>query len=477
MTTGPMPFGNAVTLDALFRRNAASRPAALAVSESGAHRPGGKARSLNYAELDNAASHLAAQLQAFRLPKDATVALHLPNGCELTIALLGVMRAGFTALPLPVLWRQSDLIRALREAETSVLITTSNFTLENLPMLAGEVAGEVFELSFPCAFGNDLPDGIIPLSVSTEPLEEDVPPAQARITTLGISDSGIAIRSRNDAELLASGLGVLIAGDMRANDTILAAVSLASIAGLGGAFVPWLLTGGTLHLLDDLPATTVVAPDQRRHAVAPARALEAICATLRAPIGAAIAVHQDGGADGYVFRDIAAERVVDFHIFNEVAAIAIKRASRSTSASIPIGAVHAGSAAADAPVVVETKLDADMRLFVRGPMVPALDGGHDQWTATGFTGIILDRKNFKPDTPDNFIVIGGLRFSIADLEQRINTASPGARVAMIEDPLLGTRLAIWAEDSAKATDALLAAGLPRIVASSVLRSEPVRAAS
>ncbi len=203
-------------------------------------------------------------------------------------------------------------------------------------------------------------------------------------------------------------LGALIAGDMRANDTILAAVSLASIAGLGGAFVPWLLTGGTLHLLDDFPATTVVAPDQRLHAVAPARALKAICATLRAPIGAAIAVHQDGGADGYEFRDIAAERVVDLHVLNEVAAIAVKRAPRSTAASIPIGAVHAGSAAADAPVVVETKLDADMRLFVRGPMVPASDGEHDQWTATGFTGIILDRKNFKPDTPDNFIAIGGL---------------------------------------------------------------------
>jgi len=73
------------------------------------------------------------------------------------------------------------------------------------------------------------------------------------------------------------------------------------------------------------------------------------------------------------------------------------------------------------------------------------------------------------------IAIGGLRFSIADLDRRINAACPDLRVAMIEDPLLGTRLAIWAEDPEKAALALLDAGLPRIIASAVLQSESVRA--
>jgi hypothetical protein len=239
--------------------------------------------------------------------------------------------------------------------------------------------------------------------------------------------------------------------------------------------VPWLLSGGALHLLDDLPAAVSVAPDKRSHVVAPARALEAICAMLRAPIGSAIAVHQDSGADQYEFREIAAERIVDLHAFNETAVIALKRSSRSKASTLPMGAVHAGSAAADAPVVVETRLDSDMRLFVRGPMVPSAEGAHDQWAATGFTGIIQDKRSFKPDIPDHFIAIGGLRFAIADLEQRINAASPGVRVAMIEDPLLGTRLAIWAENPVKAAHALLDAGLPRIIANAVLQSEPARA--
>ncbi len=480
MTAHDTPFGNSVTLDALFRRNAATHPDAIAVSESGAHRPGGIARALSYAELDNAANHLATQLRSFRLPHDSPVALHLPNGTELAVAVLGVIRAGHAALPLPVLWRKSDLIRALREAETSALITTSHFTLEDLPALAAEAASEVFELSFPCAFGDRVPDGVMALAISTGPAGDAEMAAElsssARIITLGIGTSGVAIHARNDAELLAAGLGPLIAGDMRAHDSILAAVALSSLAGIAGALVPWLLSGGTLHLLDDFPAATSVAPDQRSHVVAPARALAAVCATLRAPIGSAIALHQEAGADRHEFSDIAAERIVDLHAFDETAVIAMKRASRAKAAALPIGVVHAGSAAADAPVVVETRLDSDMRLFVRGPMVPATEGAHDQWVATGFTGIAQDKRSFIPETPEAFIAIGGLRFSIAELEHRINAAWTGLRVAMIEDPVLGTRLAIWADDPPSAAQALLDSGLPRIIASAVLQSEPARAA-
>lgn len=104
-------FDPKVTLDAVFRRNVLMQPGALALADPPERTMlmGGAPRQLNYAEADAAISRLAHQLKALGLPEQAVVAIQLPNTVEAIITLLAVLRAGMIALPLPMLWRRSDL--------------------------------------------------------------------------------------------------------------------------------------------------------------------------------------------------------------------------------------------------------------------------------------------------------------------------------------------------------------------------------
>lgn len=465
-----------VTLDALFQHNVAARPNATAIIEA----PGAGATQANhvltYRAADAAISHIAAQIENFGLPKRSRVALLLPNGVELALSLLAVMRAGHVAAPMPVLWREADLVRGLRLAKASALITTAHATFENLPELAANAASEVFELSFPCSFGVGLPDGVVPIALSGTgtfilPGRADDAPA---IATFDATADGIAIRQRNDSELLAAGLGSLIAADIRSGEPLVAAISIASLAGIAGAFVPWLLSGGALLLAKDLSNQLPLGPDGRVHIVAPAHVIAAIAGGIRAPVASCIAIHRDNLPRDEDASALAAERIVDLHVFGEIGALAVARPSRAAPAPIPIGKIPAGGGAA--PIVVETSLTAEDSILLRGAMVPRDGRAGDVWQATGYSALRLEESAFTVrSAPASIIAIGGLRFGLADLERRILAAAPQARVAAIDDPLLGTRIAIWARDPMETSRALLNAGLPRIIAHAVLQSERTRA--
>ena len=54
-----------------------------------------------------------ARLRRMGLPTDAIVGIQLPNTVESVLDLLGVLRAGLIAAPLPLLWRRADAVAAL----------------------------------------------------------------------------------------------------------------------------------------------------------------------------------------------------------------------------------------------------------------------------------------------------------------------------------------------------------------------------
>ena len=112
------------TLGDLFRRAAASRPDALALIDPPDRLTftDGPVRRLTYAQADRAISALAARLRGFGLPTDSVVAMQLPNTVESVIALLGVLRAGLIAAPLPLLWRHADAAAALTRVAARALI-------------------------------------------------------------------------------------------------------------------------------------------------------------------------------------------------------------------------------------------------------------------------------------------------------------------------------------------------------------------
>ena len=90
-------------------------------------------------------------------------AMHLPNTVESVIAFLGVLRAGMIAVPMPLLWRQQEIVAALDHIGAKAIVTTSRIGKTAHAEIAMRAAAELFTIRHVCGFGRDLPDGIVSL--------------------------------------------------------------------------------------------------------------------------------------------------------------------------------------------------------------------------------------------------------------------------------------------------------------------------
>src|SRR5258707_1941532 len=111
------------------------------------------------------------------LPTDSVVGIQLPNIAESVLAILGVMRAGMIAAPLPLLWRRADAVAALSRVGAKALVTCGHVGSVDHCHLAIRVAADLFSIRYVCGFGADLPDSVLPIdeSFTTEKLDP-VPP-------------------------------------------------------------------------------------------------------------------------------------------------------------------------------------------------------------------------------------------------------------------------------------------------------------
>lgn len=103
------------SLPHLVARQAAATPAAVAVVDG--------PRELTYAELDARSDRLARFLRLSGGRPDATVAICLPRGIDLVVALLGVWRAGLAYLPLDPDHPPERLEWQLSDAGARLIIT------------------------------------------------------------------------------------------------------------------------------------------------------------------------------------------------------------------------------------------------------------------------------------------------------------------------------------------------------------------
>src|SRR5690606_4495945 len=79
-----------------------------------------------------------------------------------------IRRAGMVAVPVPVLWGRSELVAALSGVGPKALITLSRLGDERPAEAVCDAAAELFDLSFPCAFGASVPDGVIALDQESQ---------------------------------------------------------------------------------------------------------------------------------------------------------------------------------------------------------------------------------------------------------------------------------------------------------------------
>ena len=254
---------NRATFDDLFRRAGVRHADALALidppnceSVSG-HAP----RRLTFAQADRAISALAAKLRGLGLQTDTVVAIQLANTVDSVIAFLGVLRAGMIAAPLPLLWREQDMVAALGRTSAKAIITSTNVGADaqstSFAEIAMRVAAKLFPIRFVCGFGRELADGVVPLDdvFASAPgeffqLAPRPGPATAHVAaiTFDVTGDGFVPIARSQSELIAGGVVAFLEGRLVADSAILSAIPIGSFAGIALTLVPWLLGGGPLSL-------------------------------------------------------------------------------------------------------------------------------------------------------------------------------------------------------------------------------------
>ena len=121
----------------LVERQAAQTPDQLAV-ECGSE-------YLSYGTLDQRANHLAALLQEMGVGSDVPVAICLPRSLDMTIAVLGVLKAGGAYLPLDPEYPAERLAFMLADARPAVVLAHASTVVQlaraDVPIVRVDAAG------------------------------------------------------------------------------------------------------------------------------------------------------------------------------------------------------------------------------------------------------------------------------------------------------------------------------------------------
>jgi AMP-binding enzyme len=492
------------TLDELFRRTLTRRPDAIALVDPAdrAAFTDGPVRRLSYRQADQAISALAARLRGFGLPTDAVVAIQLPNTVESVIALLAVARAGLIAAPLPLLWRHADAAAALTRVAARALIGCQRVCDTLHGDVAMQIAMDTFTIRFLCGFGENLPDGVVPIDDIFEtrdaPPHIDRPGAAAdhvALVTFDITADGIVPVARSHAELLAAALAVTLEARIAPDTSILGALAPASFASVATTIMPWLLSGGTLVLHQPF------APD----VFAQQRAQEQCGITvLPGPMVARLAeAGLIGGADATNVLGVwrAPERMAqsapwhgagtltDIPVFGEIGLVPLRREADGKPLAIPAGRMNAPRSGAHGVHVITTSRTGTGALALSGPMVPkspfppgAERGGAPRLKVTEAavdTGYACradrDTKALTIDGPPAGIVsVGGYRFALRAMQELVAGIEDGSTLAALPDVLAGHRLAGSGADRDAICDALLAHGANPLLVAAFRARRPAR---
>ncbi len=503
----PAPNQQRVTIDEIFHRHAQRRPDAPALIDADNRTAftDSEPRRLSYAQAERMVGAIAARLGQMGLPTDSVVGIQLPNNVENILALLGVLRAGLIAAPLPLLSRRADVVAALARIGAKAMITCGRVGGFNHGQLALTIAADVFSIRYVCGFGAHLPDGIISFDdlFESEKLDPIPPPDRERANnasahlaaiTFDTTEGGLVPVARNHAELLAGGLAVLLESRLAQDAGILSTIAPASFAGLCLTLLPWLLCGGTLVLHHPFDAAVLARQSREERGgtlILPGPvALRFAAAGGFAMAGPACVVAAWHSPQLLAVSEPWREpevSLVDVPVFGEAVLVAACRSGKPNP--LPLGPVIAPRASASGVVVAELARTEAGTLAARGPMVPhhVFPPGIERSGLPHFTigpgGFVDSRYTCRSDStgkalivtgpPAELVSVGGYRFPLHDLTEIIRRVDPTATLAALPDPLIGQRLIGNTADRATMQAALSAVGVNPLVAEAFRdRSEP-----
>lgn len=292
----------APTWDELFRAHVAERPDATALvdpADRAAHLDG-PARRPTWAELDAYVDRLAAVLLAEGVRRDTTVGVQLPNSVELAAAYLAVARLGAVATPFPVQHREHELGTLGALADVRAFVTATRIGTRAAAASARETYPDGVRV---LAFGPeaDVPAGALGLDAALRTADPADPALAAHLAsftphpgdcvticwTSGTEATPKGVpRCANDWSPMAA--ASVDAAVLTGDDVLLNPFPMVNMAGIGGMFVPWLMTGAVLvqhHPFDPKVFFGQIAGERVTYTVAPPALLTVVLSQDALPPG------------------------------------------------------------------------------------------------------------------------------------------------------------------------------------------------
>lgn len=487
------------TLDALFRKSVRHHPDQIALTDppDRSDFTATPARRLTYGEADEIIDDLCAMLGNLGVRRDDVIAAQLPNTVELPLLILACFRSGIILSILPPLWREYELEKALTQISPKVLITQNIKGDVDYPDLMRQTAAKVYSVRHILAYGDDVLDGIVAIndaiSFAWEKLVDNpelVNPSEkitandvAIITWNGVESPDLMVMPRSHNQLISAGLTVLLETSLEDKSSILCPFTLSSLSALGGFLVPWILTGGSLHIHQPFSWDCFkqqLDREQPTYTGLPPAAMDELCREINGGeldishlkvlsclwpvLGAS---NHRSNADTYLLP-----KIVDIFNIGEMAIFAHCRTDGKINDLLPHGNCKFPTLSGNGPTLLTTLIKGQNvdnehtathlvgELMIKGPMIyddnfqPA--GKNIQKTvpherdpqgfiATGIECEIVDvdGPKLKPvDRRGNIIYHGGLAVSAPDLDA-IYSEFPGIErgvAVSIADPVLGERI-------------------------------------
>lgn len=292
-----------------------------------------------FAQAQDTVRRLALFFASLGLPRGAPVGLCLANSAEGCLCVIAAEQAGFVPCLLPLAWGEDALLAAIESANIQIVVTQTSVGDERPAQTFCRIAMRYFGLRFLCAFGPDVPDGVLDLDRVIRSL--DAVDRSAAQMLEAAPDSGVVTFSRrgtaapvahhrSGAGIVTAAMTFLVAARIEPGDLIISLISPDDLKGLVVGPISALLAGAGLEchgLFDAKALSRSLGRGGRIHLVAPGWMEQGLAdAGLPDHVVSVILVH-DAPAR-FKARPPLKRAVVDVVAFGELALVTKARDSR-----------------------------------------------------------------------------------------------------------------------------------------------------
>ncbi len=243
---------------------------------------GGAPLRLTFSDVADLAEGYALRLRELGLDRDDIIVTQLPNIAEYPAIYLAALRLGIIVSPVPMQFRRHEL-------EQIVDLTGARATLTVRALKGVDYAADAVQLSagrnlLALCLGDDGPAGSLPFTPA-KVTPESRAALQDHITALGVSADDVATVCwtsgtegmpkgvpRTHNHWIAISYGHLRGAGIRRGERLLNPFPLINMAAIGGCFMSWLHSAGTLvlhHPLDLAVYLRQIAEEKPEYAIAP----------------------------------------------------------------------------------------------------------------------------------------------------------------------------------------------------------------